>query len=152
MEHTVTTIEEISGYQKGQVVQLPDFAEGQPFYARLRRPSILALVKSGKIPNGLLTTANKLFSGKGVEDNNKNYLSDVLGVFDVLCEATFVEPTWQDMKTARVELTDEQYLAVFQYTQRGVQALETFRKQSADNGDSVNVSNVQMQAVRNSTP
>lgn len=52
----ITSLQNLKTYTKGQIVELPPFAEGMPFVARLKRPSMLALVKSGKIPNELLVT------------------------------------------------------------------------------------------------
>lgn len=124
--NNVTSIQELLEYQKGQLVRLPDFAEGMPFYARLKRPSMLALVKSGKIPNTLLQTANKLFNGNGMDVKQETAMSDILDILDVLCAVTFVEPSYEDIKAAGIELTDEQLMAVFSYTQKGVKALEPF--------------------------
>ena len=42
---TVTTIYDLQEYSRGQIVKLPDFAEGQPFVARMRRPSLLFMDK-----------------------------------------------------------------------------------------------------------
>lgn len=57
----VTTIDDLRRYAKGSLVKLPSFAAGQPFVARLKRPSMMELVKNGEIPNELLTRANELF-------------------------------------------------------------------------------------------
>lgn len=140
--NNVTSIQELLEYQKGQLVRLPDFAEEMPFYARLKRPSMLALVKSGKIPNTLLQTANKLFNGNGMDVKQDTAMADILDILDVLCAATFVEPSYEDIKAAGIELTDEQLMAVFSYTQKGVKALEPFCEQpshnvSADNGTEI---------------
>jgi hypothetical protein len=126
----ITSLESLQEYARGAVVQLPSFSEDQPFVARLRRPSMMALAKSGKIPNSLLNTANSLFMGEGMDSNNERALKEVLSIVDILCEAAFVEPTYSQLKEARVELTDEQYMAVFNYTQQGVKALEPFRGKS----------------------
>lgn len=147
MEEKVTSIQQMLEYQRGQFVRLPDFAEGQPFYARLKRPSMLALVKAGKIPNELILTANRLFNGKGMDEKQESAMPDILSILDALCEATFVEPDYRQMKEAGIELTDEQLMAVFSYTQQGIKALEPFRSKSTDNGSSVNVENVYGQAV-----
>ena len=45
----LTSIEELKKYANGTVVELPSFSEGQPFVARLKRPSLLSMVKQGKI-------------------------------------------------------------------------------------------------------
>lgn len=127
----VTTLFDLTEYAKGQIVELPPFAEGMPFVARLRRPSMLALVKGGKIPNELLRSANELFMGKsGSEENllEDNTMSKMMEVFEILCEASFVEPTYKEIKASGIELTDDQYTFIFNYSQHGIKALNSFRK------------------------
>ena len=130
MEQKITSIDQLKQYAAGQVIELPAFSEDQPFVARLKRPSMLALAKANKIPTSLLLTANNLLDGSGVDKKKPEALKDVFSVLDVICEACFVEPTYQDLREAGVELTDEQYMFLFNYTQRGVRALESFRSQS----------------------
>jgi hypothetical protein len=127
--HQPTSIQDLVSYSQGQIVKLPDFSEGQPFYARLRRPSMLSLMSNGKIPNSLVITANRLFNGKGMDDRNENSMSEVLQLLEVICESAFVEPSYKELKEAGVHLTDQQYMAVFNYTQEGVKALEPFRRE-----------------------
>lgn len=126
----ITSLESLQEYGRGAIVQLPPFAEGQPFVARLRRPSMMALAKSGKIPNALLSTANSLFIKGGVDAANESVMQDVLSVVDVLCAAAFVEPTYKQIQDTGVELTDEQYMFIFNYTQQGIKALQPFRGES----------------------
>ena len=126
----ITSLESLQEYGRGSVVQLPDFSEGQPFVARLRRPSMMVLAKSGKIPNSLLSTANSLFIKGGVDAGNEAAMKEVLEVVDVLCAAAFVEPTYKQIQDAGIELTDEQYMFIFNYTQNGVKALNSFRRES----------------------
>lgn len=130
MENNITSLDQLRQYSQGQIVELPAFAEGQPFVARIKRPSMMALAKANKIPNSLLSTANDLFSGAGVNKKKNDALKEVFQVLDVICEACFLEPTYSDMKEAGVELTDEQYMFIFNYSQRGVRALESFRPKS----------------------
>lgn len=137
MEQKVTTIAELQEYARGTFVQLPDFAEGQPFFARLKRPSMLALTRAGKIPNSLILTANELFNGKGMNDKKETAMTDVLNILDIICEACFVEPAYTAIKEAGIELTDEQMMAVFNYVQQGVKALEPFRKKPATDGSAI---------------
>ena len=122
----VTSISQLNEYAKGQLVELPSFGEGQPFFARLRRPSMLALAKSGKIPNSLLATANRMFDSS-LDTNNENMLKDFYTVIETILEAAFVEPTYQEIKDAGVQLSDDQLIFVFNYTQQGVRALDQFR-------------------------
>lgn len=133
MEYKVTSIDQLKLMSGGEIVKLPPFIQGQDFYAKLRRPSMLKLVQSGHIPNSLLRTANMLFSG-GVEqelERDDDFMKDMFELIDVLAEAVFVEPSWTEMKNAGIELTDEQYMFIFNYTQEGVKALEPFREDEA---------------------
>ena len=122
----VTSISQLNEYAKGQLVELPSFGEGQPFFARLRRPSMLALAKSGKIPNSLLATANRMFDSS-LDTKNENMLKDFYTVIETILEAAFVEPTYQEIKDAGVQLSDDQLIFVFNYTQQGVKVLDQFR-------------------------
>lgn len=131
MEHNVTSLSDLKSYARGAIVELPPFADGQPFVARLRRPSMLVLAKNGKIPNELLNQANELFMG-GSKSNGKmrqDTMSQMFDVFDILCEASFVEPSYKDICEAGLELTDDQYIFIFNYTQSGVKALKSFREE-----------------------
>lgn len=130
MDIKVTTIDQLRAMSSGEIVKLPSFVQGQDFYARLRRPSMLKLVQSGQIPNSLLRTANTLFTG-GVEkelDRDDEFMKDLFDLVEVLASAVFVEPTWKELKDAGIELTDEQLMFIFNYTQEGVRALEPFRE------------------------
>lgn len=127
----ITTLADLQSYAAGTIVRFPDFAEGQPFVARVRRPSMLVLAKQGKIPNTLLTAAGELFSkgGAGIDADNENMLSDVYGICEVIARASLVQPTYDEIQQAGMELSDDQIMAIFNYTQNGVKALESFRKE-----------------------
>lgn len=127
----VTTIADLQSYANGAVIRLPDFAEGQPFVARVRRPSMLVLAKSGKIPNNLLSAAGELFSkgGNGLDTDSENMLGDMYSICYVICEASLISPSIHDIERAGLELSDEQLMAIFNYAQAGVKALEPFRKE-----------------------
>ena len=126
----VTSIDQLKIMSGGEIVKLPPFIQGQDFYAKLRRPSMLKLVQSGQIPNSLLRTANMLFSGGVNEelDRDDEFMKDLFDLIDVLAAAVFVEPSWSELKQAEIELTDEQYMFIFNYTQEGVKQLEPFRE------------------------
>lgn len=124
----VTTLENLKEYASGQIVELPPFAEGQPFVARMKRPSILGLVEQNKIPNILLSTAESLFMGtKVTSEDRDSILQNTLSVIKILAEESFVQPTFQEIKEAGVELTDDQLMFVFNYAQQGPKALQNFR-------------------------
>lgn len=125
----VTSIEELVKASQGTLVELPPFAEGTRFVAQLKRPSMLAMIKGGKIPNSLLLAANELFSKSSWDVDDEEALSNLFQIMDILCDACFVNPRYEDIKKAGVELTDDQMMFIFNYTQQGVKALEPFRKE-----------------------
>lgn len=125
----ITSIDELKSYANGTVVELPSFSEGQPFVARLKRPSLLGMVKQGKIPNTLLVRANELFvqAGAGFDVEEENMMEQMFDVLDLMAGETFVEPTYKEIKEAGIQLTDEQLMFIYNYAQQGVRALESFR-------------------------
>lgn len=128
-EKHVTDVIDLRSYANGQIVELPSFAEGMPFVARLRRPSMLFLAKTGQIPNTLLAKAGQLFNGGGssLDSDDMNMLSDVYDIAMVVVKASLVSPTIDDIENAGLELSDDQIMAIFNYTQGGIKALEQFR-------------------------
>lgn len=127
----VTSIEELRDAMNGELVELPEFDGGHKFVARLRRPSMLSMVESGSIPNSLLVQANGLFvNGPSTMVNNtmdENMMKDMRQIMESICEQSFVEPTYRQLVDNNIKLTDEQYMFIFNYSQRGVKALENFR-------------------------
>lgn len=128
-EVNVTSIEDLKNYASGTIVEMPPFAEGQPLIARLKRPSILGMAKQGKIPNSLLVKANELFlqNGAGLDVEEEDTMERLYDVLDLIAEETLVEPTYEEIKSVGLELTDEQMMFLFNYSQQGVKALESFR-------------------------
>jgi len=128
-ELKVTPISELIKYKDGQIVELPPFAEGQPFVARLRRPSLMSLVKTGKIPNSLMKQATTLFAkgGQSLSGMNANTLSDMLDIIDIIIEEAMIEPRYSELKENDIRLSDDQMMAIFTYTQQGVDYLKQFR-------------------------
>lgn len=139
----VTSIEELVKASQGTLVELPPFAEGTRFVARLKRPSMLAMIKGGKIPNSLLLAANELFSKSSWDVDDEKSLSNLFQIMDILCDACFVEPKYKDIKAAGVELTDDQLMFVFNYTQQGVEALRPFRQEPKGSQPDFNVQALQ---------
>ena len=127
----ITTIHELQGYVGGKIVRLPDFAEGQPLVARVKRPSLLIMAKQGKIPNTLLGAAGELFTkgGSGVDADNTRMLGDMYDVCHLIAEASLVEPSLAEIESVGLELTDDQMMALFNYSQVGTKALESFRQE-----------------------
>ena len=128
----VISIDELKKLAEGEIVELPSFTGEERINVKLRRPSMLFLVKSGKIPNDLLVEANKLFTQgtggvitKGID--NPDMLVNMTNLLECICEEAFVEPKYSQIREAGIQLTDSQMLAVFEYTQNGVANLKSFR-------------------------
>lgn len=146
-EKKVCTLEDLKKAFGGEIVELPGTSSDYPtITVRLRRPSLLDMVKKGKIPNDLLEEANGLFA-KGAQGmalsnvHNSDMMKNLCDILDVICEAAFVEPTYNDIKSAGIVLTDEQLLAVFNYTQNGVDALKQFHTDGRSVEDGIDNSN-----------
>ena len=131
---TITSLSDLQSYSNGTVVRFPDFAEGQPFVARVKRPSVLMLAKMGKIPNALLNSATQLFTkgGSGMDTKNGKTLSDIYDICEVIAKASLVQPTYDEIIDSGMTLSDDQVMAIFNYTQSGVKALENFRSEQED--------------------
>lgn len=126
-ESDITTVSDIQKYSQGTIVELPSFDGENPFVAKLRRPSLLCMVKSGKIPNSLINQATQLFQKGAGSLGKDNTVSDMYDIMESICDAALVNPTYSEIKNAGLSLTDEQMMAIFSYTQQGVKALEQFR-------------------------
>lgn len=140
----VTSLDQLRQYAEGVPVELPDTAEGQPLVIAMRRPSLLDMINRGAIPNPLLNTATALFTkgGKGIDSEDPQVVKDLIQLLEVFCEASFVNPTYSQIKEAGLQLTDEQLMFVFNYIQVGNKALEKFRSQPenpVNNGDGAKV-------------
>ena len=131
---TITSLSDLQSYSNGTIVRFPDFAEGQPFVARVKRPSMLMLAKMGKIPNALLNSATQLFTkgGSGMDTKNGKTLSDIYDICEVVAKASLVQPTYDEIIDSGMTLSDDQVMAIFNYTQSGVKALENFRSEQED--------------------
>jgi hypothetical protein len=125
-----TSFEELKEYANGELLELPAFGPTQKFRAYVRRPSMLKMAKEGKIPNSLLSVAEELFTGT-IKPNavNESMLKDIYELCEILAKASFVNPTFDQLKEAGMELSDDQLMFIFNYSQRGVGALQPFRKE-----------------------
>ncbi len=115
-----------------EVVALPGWRgeRGETFVCELKRPSILTLAAKGAITNPLMKTARRIFYS-GVSPSEGN-LEEEGRVLLTIAKAAMVAPTYDELEAHGVELTDEQLIAIFRFTQWGVKALDRFRQLSAD--------------------
>ncbi|ACA56712.1 esterase [Clostridium botulinum] len=137
MDLKVTNIEDLKKVAQGEVIQLPQFGQGIPFNARVKRVSLLNLVRKGILPNKLLGAAEELFYGKQNSKENVD-LVQMTNVMYIMAENALIEPSIEELKNVGLELTDEQIVALFNYTQEGVNELDSFREESEDNERNIN--------------
>lgn len=127
----VTKIADILKWSNGEIVEIPGWKSDEPCYFRLTRPSMLALAKAGRIPNSLLARASELFAkGSGsFASNDTEVLAESFDVLRAIASASMLEPKLSELDEAGVSLTDEQLIAIFNYSQNGVSKLSQFREQ-----------------------
>ena len=61
--------------------------------------------------------------------NNISDLKDLVGMMNVIAEASLVRPSYKEIKSLGIDLTDNQLMGLLMYSQGGVKALENFRNQ-----------------------
>ena len=115
-----------------EVVALPGWCGGtdEKFVCELKRPSILTLAAKGAITNPLMKTARRIFYS-GVSPSEGN-LEEEGRVLLAIAKAAMVAPSYDELEAHDVELTDEQLVAIFRFTQWGVKVLDRFRQLPAD--------------------
>lgn len=131
----VTSLEQLKNIKTTTIVELPQFEDGTPFVAELKKPNMLSLMAAGKIPNSLLNIASDMFQ-KGrtqqVIDNaleDANSMKELFSLLNVLAKATLVKPSYSELQNAGIELNEQQLSAILSFAQGGVKALERFRNQ-----------------------
>ena len=144
-ELKVTSIEELKNMST-EIIELSPFSGNKPFYARVKRLSILGLCQSGQIPNQLLGVARRLFYQDKIDQID---LKEYGKVIDIICENTLVEPSIKQLKEIDLELTDTQRFELWAYSQQGVEGLKSFRTASKDNLNNSNGKDIQNKAKPN---
>jgi hypothetical protein len=130
----ITSIEQLKDIAKGQIVELPSFGDGSPFVCRVKRASLLGLAVNGAIPNSLLAAANQVFFGKSSNKQEVDF-KETGKVFEIVAKDCLMEPTYDQIKEAGLTLTDDQIVALFNFSQEGLRALEPFRTDQGDTED-----------------
>ena len=133
----ITSLEQLQAIKQTEIVELPSFEDGTPFIVEIKKPNMMNLLTSGKIPNTLLSVATEMFNGKtgqimGKASEDIKTLKELAGMMEVLAEASLVKPAYKEIKKANVELTENQLMAILMYSQSGVKSLENFRNQQAN--------------------
>lgn len=142
----VTSFEDLKKYGEGTIIPLPGFVQDEPFVVRVKRVSLISLIRHGKVPNKLYAAVAKLFNSTQKTEITLDVLKENHELFEILAKDTLLEPTYQQIEDAGLELSDDQLLAIFKFSQKGVTELETFRTESEDNGDHIDGEGVQGKA------
>jgi hypothetical protein len=143
-ELVISRVEDIVQDAGEKVVPLPGWAKDKPFVARLRRVSLLDMMRGGKVPNHLIGAVTELYqtgSINGKADKGDN-MKSVAETMLLVAGASLVSPTLQELQEAGVQLTDYQVTQIYIFAMQGVDAMRPFRKKqkvlaSGDNGENV---------------
>lgn len=121
---SVTSIEEIK--KKAAIeVELPGW-DNEPFICKLKRVGVLGLASSGKIPNTLMSTAMGMFEKK-LDVKEPDDIKNMAEVINLFCKEAMVEPKYDEVQAVN-PLTDDQRLAIFDFTQDGVKKVKPSSK------------------------
>ena len=132
----ITSLDQLQAIKQTEVIELPAFEDGTPLNVEVKKPNMMQLIAAGKIPNTLLSSAMELFNGRAGEKmqkaaDNAGDLKDLVGLMNVIAEASLIKPTYKEIKKIGIELTDNQLMGLLMYSQGGIKALENFRNQQA---------------------
>ena len=133
----ITSLDQLQAIKQTEVIELPAFEDGTPLNVEVKKPNMMQLIAAGKIPNTLLSSAMELFNGRAGEKmqkaaENAGDLKDLVGLMNVIAEASLVKPSYKEIKKIGIELTDNQLMGLLMYSQGGIKALENFRNQQAN--------------------
>lgn len=145
----VTSLDQLKKIKRTEVILVGAFEDGTELVAEVKKPDMMALMASGKVPNALLKPAMQVFNGKTKEitdkvgDNDLDALKDMVGLLDVFAKETLVNPSFKDIQDCGIDLTMEMKLNLMAYAQGGVQALEDFRTEQINNANNQSSNEVQ---------
>ena len=131
------------------IIPIPGFDAGETFEIKVKKLSIVGLMSSGKIPNSLMQVVKDAFAGiksAGAEADESAIMDkagDIGKLLDIVCAEAMLEPRFEDIKDV---MNDAQKLAVFQFTQGGVEEAKSFPAIEGDTGRTDDVENVSGQA------
>jgi hypothetical protein len=122
-EQKPTAIKDIQASAAPQVMELTGW-DDKPFHARLKRLSMLEMAEAGEIPNELLGAVTELYS-KGMQ--GLKGIKDTARVFKLFAQKSLMEPSFEELSEADIQLTDQQMLEIYLYSISGVAGLKPFR-------------------------
>ncbi len=122
----VSSLLDIKKQASGKLVEFSGWDDDIPFVARVKKVSMMNLVVEGVIPNSLLGAAEQVFNGKASSKKAPS-MEETSKIFRVVAKSCLVEPSYEDLENAEIDLTDAQLVEIFNYAQLGVKGLERFR-------------------------
>lgn len=131
-----------------QTIEIPDFSGEGTITVRVRKPQIMKLITSGKIPNPLLPTALAMLDGRNMRKAKSEDELALEGIksIQIYCMACLVEPTWDEIKDY---ITDDQMFAIFNWAIGGIRRLEKFRTERTNGTGNNDGADVPQKAERN---
>ena len=127
------------------IIPIPGFDAGETFEIKVKKLSIVGLMSSGKIPNSLMQVVKDAFAGiksAGAEADESAIMDkagDIGKLLDIVCAEAMLEPRFEDIEDV---MNDAQKLAVFEFTQGGVEEAKSFPAIEGDTGRTDDVENV----------
>ena len=119
----LTAIAEKHGIQE---IELPGWGEDGPFVCRMRRPALLAMLSMGHVPNPLMKPIQALFSGDG-KTIGEVPLDEQARAMTQIARHALVEPTYDEITAAGLQLTDNQLMCIYAFAIGGAKSMEPFR-------------------------
>lgn len=110
-----------------QEIGLPGWGVDDTFLCKVRRPTLYNMAASGLIPNPLLSVVQDMFTVNS-KKLDKIPLDKQGQALIQIARYAMVEPTYEEIVEAGLNLTDVQLLVLYTYAMGGVAALEPFRK------------------------
>lgn len=134
----ITSLEQLQNIKTTEIIELAAFDDGTPLNVEVKKPNMMQLITSGKIPNTLLSVAMDMFNGKTGErmvkaSDSATDLKELVGMMNIIAEASLVRPTYKEIKSLGIDLTDNQLMGLLMYSQGGIKSLENFRNKQANN-------------------
>lgn len=105
---------------------LPGWKPGAEITVRVRRPSLYAMLAANAALNPLIPELNKLFVAhdrSSVKNPSNAYAKALIAI----AKECLVEPTYESLAEAGIQLTDDQLTDLMLYATEGVEWLCTFR-------------------------
>lgn len=146
------SLEELKKIKTTEVINLGPFMGGVDLIAEVKRPDLLDLITSGKMPNTVLKAAIGMFNGNNkdtaemmlkADQGDLDSLKKLTGLLDVLVKNCLITPSLEDIKSCGLELNMDQKMNILMYTQGGMKQLEDFRNQQANIASLKAISEVQ---------